>query len=103
MLFKFYVSHPGHTDQSDFTLDCKADIIDFIKVVLENHHISSNHKTVIHNRQKDNSRINYAVFVFGHDSKRSRKLSRKLHNKLIQFEIDASDETIPRQDVFSLK
>ena len=85
------------------TIDFKADIIEFIKVILENHHISSNHKTVIHNRQKDNSKINYTVFVFGHDSKRSRSVSRKLHNKLIQFKIDANDETMPRQDFFFLK
>ena len=52
--------------------------------------------------QRDNSKINYAVFVFGHDSKRSRSVSRKLHNKLIQFKIDANDETMPRQDFFFL-
>ena len=34
MLFKFYSSYPGHTDQSDFTIEVKADdIIDFISVV----------------------------------------------------------------------
>ena len=36
MLFKFYSSYPGHTDQSDFTIEVMAemaDIIDFILVV----------------------------------------------------------------------
>ena len=33
MFFKFYASHSGHTDQSDFTIDFKADSIEFIKVV----------------------------------------------------------------------